>query len=50
MELIFTILIVYLAYKVMFQPKNIAPPSERKKVDDKKKREEGEYVDYEEVE
>ena len=50
MKLIFTILIVYFAYKVMFQPKNIAPPADRKRVDDEPKSNEGEYVDYEEVE
>ena len=49
MKLIFTFLIVYLAYKVMFQPKNIAPPPDNKKVDDSREEKEGKYVDYEEV-
>ena len=50
MKLIFTILIVYFAYKVMFQPKNIAPPTDKKSVDNESKSNDGEYVDYEEVE
>jgi len=50
MKPIYLILIVYLAYKIMFQPKNIAPPADRKRVDDEPKSNEVEYVDYEEVE
>ncbi len=49
MKLIFTFLIVYLAYKVMFQPKNITPPEDKKHLEDNAHSNDGEYVDYEEV-
>jgi uncharacterized membrane protein YfcA len=48
MKLIFTILIVYLAYKIMFKPNKIDPPSKRDPLSDNKS-DEGDFIDYEEV-
>ena len=50
MKLIFTILIVYLAYKVMFKPEKINPPSHKNNIDYKNKKDNNDYTDYEEVE
>ena len=49
MKLIFTILIVYFAYKVMFKPKSIDSPDDKKHIDSNPEKESKEYVDYEEV-
>ncbi len=50
MKLLFTILIIYFAYKFLFKPKPINPSHKNERVDGKKKgRNKGEYIDYEEV-
>jgi len=50
MKLIFTILIVYFAYKIMFKPERIEPPTHKKNIDLKNRKEDGNYTDYEEIE
>ncbi len=48
MKLLFTILIVYFAYKLLFREKRIDPPYDKNpKVN--KRQNEGEYIDYEEI-
>jgi len=49
MKLLFTILIVYVAYKIMFKPNKIEPPRNKKNISPKNNIDKGEYVDYEEV-
>lgn len=50
LKLIFTALIVYFAYKVMFRPKSIDPPTKRKNLKSNSREDDGEFIDYEEME
>ena len=50
MKLIFTFLIVYWAYLILFKQKKIQSPPGKKHLSKRKNENEGEYVDYEEVE
>ncbi len=50
MKLLFTILIIYLAYKVLFKPKSVNPPHKNERIkNNEKDGSKGEYIDYEEV-
>lgn len=49
LKLIFTALIVYFAYKVMFRPKSIDQAAKRKNLKSNSREDEGEFVDYEEI-
>lgn len=48
MKFILTVILVYLAYKVMFKPEKITPPSHNEIIEIESK-DESEFVDYEEV-
>ncbi len=48
MKLLFTILIVYFAYKILFRQKSIDPPSKKDPLANNKP-DDGEFIDYEDV-
>ncbi len=47
MKLLFTILIVYFAYKILFPPKKIEPPKDN--ASEPKTSSDEEYIDFEEL-
>lgn len=50
LKLIFTFVIVYFVYKVMFKTNSIDQPPKRNNLNSNSKEDDGEYVDYEEME